>query len=218
MSLLRRIMIGIAIAAVSGGHLEAGGLREEPPSGPGVSIGSTSLPCVRRDAEGGVSTTPRSLMTKEGADVVVVIFVTSTCPIANATTPSIRRLHEAGRELGVDLVLVHPDPLVTPELASEHAGRRKLGMDVLLDADQRLARALGARVVPEAFVLQRADDGWQIRYRGPVDDLYADVGRRRRAATTFHVHDAIRRIRAGLPIERPVLKAHGCAIERMIGS
>ena len=107
MSLLRRIMIGIAIAAVSGGHLEAGGLREEPPSGPGVSIGSTSLPCVRRDAEGGVSTTPRSLMTAEGADVVVVIFVTTTCPIANATTPSIRRLHEAARELGVEESLMH---------------------------------------------------------------------------------------------------------------
>ena len=110
------------------------------------------------------------------------------------------------------------DELVTPEAAREHADRRKLAMDILLDPGQVLARQLGARVVPEAFLLHRVEADWEIRYRGPVDDLYAGVGRRRRAATTFHVSDAIQRIRAGLPIERPARTAHGCAIERMVGS
>ena len=157
-------------------------------------------------------------MSDEGPDLTVVIFVTTTCPIANATMPSIRRLHETAGKLGADLVLVHPDPLVTPKQAFEHADRRKLEMDILLDADQRLARSLGARVVPEAFVLQRTEQGWQTRYRGPVDDLYAGVGRRRRAATTFHAADAIQKIRSGLPIKQPRRTAHGCSIERMLGS
>ena len=64
--------------------------------------------------EGVVSTSRRSILGAEGPDLAVVIFVTTTCPIANATMPSIRRLHETAEKLGVDLVLVHPDPLVTP--------------------------------------------------------------------------------------------------------
>lgn len=190
----------------------------EPPSTPEAVIRATSLPRVERSETGKVVKTTRSIMSDEGPDLVVVIFVTTTCPIANATMPSIRRLHEAADRLGADLVLVHPDPLVTPEQALEHADRRRLRMDILLDAEQRLARNLGARVVPEVFVLQRVDQGWQTRYRGPVDDLYAGVGRRRRAATTFHAADALERIRTGLPIEHPRRTAHGCAIERMIGS
>ena len=188
----------------------------EPPSGPEGVDRVASLPRVERSEDGTIAGSTRSIMSDEGADLVVVVFVTTTCPIANATMPSIQRLHETARRLGADLVLVHPDPLVTPGQAFEHAHRRKLEMDILLDADQRLARSLGARVVPEAFVLQRTDDGWMERYRGPVDDLYAGVGRRRRAATVFHVDDALRRIRAGLPVEQPRRKAHGCAIERMI--
>ena len=177
-----------------------------------------SLPCVEGSPDGTIVRRTRSIMSDDGPDLAVVVFVTTTCPIANATMPSIRRLHETASRLGADLVLVHPDPLVTAEQVLEHAGRRELRMDILLDVEQRLARSLGARVVPEAFVLQRTGRGWQTRYRGPVDDLYAGVGRRRRAATTFHAADAIQRIRTGQPIEQPRRKAHGCAIERMLGS
>ncbi len=187
-------------------------MASEAPSEPSV------LQRVARDVEGLAVTGNRELFGPKGADLVVVVFVTTTCPIANASMPSIRRLHELASKSEVDMVLVHPDPLVTPEAAREHADRRKLAMDILLDPGQVLARQLGARVVPEAFLLHRVEGDWEIRYRGPVDDLYAGVGRRRRAATTFHVHDAIQRIRAGLPIERPIRTAHGCAIERMVGS
>lgn len=226
MTRLRRLMTCVALGATTvTGSTDA---REasveschgvvEPPSAPESANQVSSLPCVERSTDGSIVKRTRSIMSDEGPDLAVVIFVTTTCPIANATMPSIRRLHETAGKLGADLVLVHPDPLVTPRQAFEHADRRKLEMDILLDADQRLARSLGARVVPEAFVLQRTDQGWQTRYRGPVDDLYAGVGRRRRAATAFHAADAIQKIRSGLPIKQPRRTAHGCAIERMLGS
>lgn len=200
-----------------------------PPPGSGVApadahrhasmeISFEELPRVRGTERGRATTVPRGILGPAGPDVVVVVFVTTTCPIANATMPSIRRLHEHATVLDADLVLVHPDPLVTPTEVWEHAERRGLAMDVLLDRELRLARMLDARVVPEAFVLHRTDAGWNIRYRGPIDDLYADVGRRRRAASEFHAQDALERVRSGRPIEPAHRTAHGCLIERTLDS
>ena len=164
---------------------------------------------------GNVSVTDREVLGAEGPELCVIVFVTTTCPIANASIPSMKRLEKVVHDAGGRMVLVHPDSLVTAEAASRHAEQRDLGMEILLDPEQRLARRLQASVVPEAFVLQRRDGAWTTRYRGPVDDLYAGIGRRRRAATTFHAADAVRRIRAGDMIATPVRTAYGCAIERM---
>lgn len=174
-----------------------------------------TLAKVLRSEVGEVSVKGSEVLGAEGSELCVIVFVTTTCPIANASIPSMKRLEKVVHDAGGRMVLVHPDSLVTAEAASRHAEQRDLGMEILLDPEQRLARRLQASVVPEAFVLQRRDRTWTIRYRGPVDDLYAGIGRRRRAATTFHAADAVRSIRAGDAIETPVRTAHGCAIERM---
>lgn len=174
-----------------------------------------TLAKVLRSEVGEVSVTGCDVLGAEGPELCVIVFVTTTCPIANASIPSVKRLEKVVDEAGGRIILVHPDSLVTSEAASRHAEQRGLVMEILLDPDQRLVRRLQASVVPEAFVLQRRDRTWTIRYRGPVDDLYAGIGRRRRAATTFHAADAVRSIRAGEAIETPVRTAYGCAIERM---
>ena len=146
----------------------------------------------------------------------MVVFVTTTCPIANASMPAIARLGRAVREAGGELLLVHPDPLATAETVEKHRRERGIEEVSLLDPEHRLVARLGATVVPEVFVLKRDDRrGWKTRYRGPVDDLYAGVGRRRRAATTAFAADAVEQVQAGEAIAVPVRTAYGCAIERM---
>ncbi len=180
-----------------------------------TSTPSIELSGVHRGAEGAVSVRERVVLGAEGPDLCVVVFVATTCPIANASIPSIKRLETVVKKARGELLLVHPDSLATPEAVSRHATDRELQMEILLDPRQRLARHLEARVVPEAFVLQRNGMDWEIRYRGPVDDLYAGIGRRRRTASTFHAVEAVRSIRTGAPIGIPIRTAHGCAIERM---
>ena len=188
------------------------GDRDELKKIPGDPI---TLAKVLRSETGEVSVKDREVLGAEGPELCVIVFVTTTCPIANASIPSMKRLEKVVDEAGGRILLVHPDSLVTSEAASRHAEQRDLGMEILLDPEQRLARRLQASVVPEAFVLQRRDGAWTTRYRGPVDDLYAGIGRRRRAATTFHAADAVRSIRTGDTIATPVRTAYGCAIERM---
>ena len=98
-----------------------------------------------------------------------------------------------------------------------HAKDRKLTMSVLHDSRHELVGLLGAKVTPEAFVLRRTGEEWQVVYRGPIDNLYADVGRRRRNATKFHVREAVAAAFAGLSVEQPVRRPIGCFIERGAG-
>ncbi len=175
------------------------------------------LPAVVPDpSEAGSRLRPREVLGAQGPDLCVVVFVTTTCPIANASMPAIGRLGRTVREAGGELLLVHPDPLATAETVEKHRRDRGIEPESLLDPAQRLVARLGATVVPEVFVLTRDDrQRWKTRYRGPVDDLYAGVGRRRRAATTAFAAEAVEKLRAGKTIDVPIRTAHGCAIERM---
>ena len=152
--------------------------------------------------------------TTEGPDLVVLVFTSTTCPIANASIPELRRIQDRTRASQGRLVLVHPDVLATDERVLRHAA--EVGLDAMLvrDPEHELVRMLQASVVPEAFVLLRSGEGWRLRYRGPLDNLYADIGRRRRQASQWYVRDALEAIDAGSEIETPVRPAIGCRIER----
>lgn len=211
------ILASISASAVDPGRIA---MAEDPAVGLGAVPANTPAPSielsrVHRTANGEVSVKKRVVLGVDGPDLCVIIFVATTCPIANASIPSMKRLEAVVKKAQGELLLVHPDSLATPEAVSRHATERELQMEILLDPTQRLVRHLKATVVPEAFVLERDGMDWKIRYRGPVDDLYAGIGRRRRSATTFHAADAVRRIRTGDPIEIPIRTAYGCAIERM---
>ncbi len=166
-----------------------------------------------RDGRGG----RKAIFPANGPGLVVVVLSSTTCPIANASVPELRRLHAAADGVGGRLVLVHAMPGETAEAAVLHANARRLEMPILLDERHELVATLDATVVPEAFVMTRAGDRWTIRYRGPLDNLYAEVGRRRRNATSAYARDAVAAIVAGTPISQPVRPAVGCRISRIAG-
>ena len=65
-------------------------------------------------------------------------------------------------------------------------------------------------MTPEAVVF---DADRKIAYRGRIDDLNADLGNARSAATKHDLADAIEATLAGQPVAEPVTKAVGCYIE-----
>ena len=87
-------------------------------------------------------------------------------------------------------------------------------MPVLHDRKRGLVALLGATTTPEAFVLRREGEQWVVVYRGLIDNLYADVGRRRRNATAYYVREAIDAAVAKQPVKMPVRAPIGCLIER----
>lgn len=215
---LAALLAGTGPSASSAAARYEASIAETPPSS-----GESTLPTFTQDRLAefvltdakDVTGAKRIVFAADGPDLVVVAFLSTTCPIANASVPEIRRLHKGVKEVGGRLVAVHPMIGTTVESAASHAKERRLEMPILLDPEQRLVREFKGTVVPEVFILTRSGESWTLRYRGPLDNLYAEIGRRRRNATQAYAREVISQIVSGRPVSITRRPAVGCLIEKV---
>ena len=150
-----------------------------------------------------------------GGELVVVVFSSTDCPIANAMAPDIERASVETTEAGGRFYLVHARTDLPDERTRAHASRYKLSMPVIVDRSHTLVKMLGATVTPEAFVLRIDENGGHtVLYQGSVNNLYGSVGNRRVNVTEHHLRDAIRSAAAGEAVDPSRRTPFGCFIER----
>lgn len=137
----------------------------------------------------------------------VLIFVLPDCPVSNAYGPEIKRLVADYEAKKVALFVVHADPEVTLEAAKKHAKEYGYTCPVLRDPAHVLVKAAGVTMAPEVAVLG-ADR--KVLYRGRIDDLYVDYGKRRPAPTQRDLRIALDAILAGKTVAAPTTKVIGC--------
>lgn len=145
----------------------------------------------------------------EQTKAVVMIFITTDCPVANSYQPELRRLAEQYGPNGFAFFQIHPDPDTTAEQAAEHAKDFDITVPVVLDPDHHLTQRAGATVTPEAVVIGR--DG-TILYAGRIDDTWVGFGKNRPEATQHDLKEALDAITAGKEVAQPRTKAIGCFI------
>lgn len=150
----------------------------------------------------------------ERPKAVVLLFIAADCPISNSYAPEIQRLTEAYTSREVALYLVHTDTAVTADQAREHAAAHELTAPVLLDPGHRLAAYATAAVTPEAVLFTWAEDEqvWQRRYRGMIDDLWADFGVSRPEPSQRYLRDALDAVLADEPVPVAETEPLGCFI------
>ena len=161
-----------------------------------------------KDVDGNMRTPLRGA----GQQLAVVFFITHDCPVANKFAPEIRRIATDFRgKAQFTLVYVDPD-LTAKELATHRKdfGYRKL--TAIHDRQHQLVRATGAKVTPEAVVV---DSTGQIVYRGRINNFYEDFGKPRRVITQHDLRDALKAVLAGRPVPQPQAKAIGCFIPKL---
>ena len=141
--------------------------------------------------------------------VVVLIFVSTDCPIANFYQPKLRRLAKQFADKGVSFYQIHPDPETSIEDAKQHVTDFEITVPVAIDHGQRLTRELRAKTTPEAFVL--APNGKTV-YRGRIDDTYTKFGKRRPEPMKEDLKEAIDAVLAGNKVAIPVTESIGCLI------
>ena len=141
---------------------------------------------------------------------VVVVFITTDCPIANSYAPEINRLHLAYSSRNVRFTLVHVDTDLSDEAARKHASDYELKPTVVIDRERQLVEATKARVTPEAFVYDL--DG-KLRYRGRINNLYAARGQRRAQVTAHELRDALEAVINDREVVTKESEALGCFIE-----
>ncbi len=139
----------------------------------------------------------------------VLLFVSTDCPVANAFQPYLRELEKTYAAKGVRCFMVYCSPGLKREAIEKHTKDFRIRMPAVFDVEQKLARTTGAKVTPEAILIDRSG---KVRYRGSINNLYAGYGRKRAKPTEHFLRDACGAVIAGKEVAKPVTKPVGCFI------
>ncbi len=143
------------------------------------------------------------------AKASVLFFLTPDCPISNSYAPEINAIVRENADKPLRFYVVYVDSDLKVEEARQHAAEFGYRCPVLLDREHRLVAATGVTTTPEVAVVTA--DG-AIAYRGRIDDLYPEIGVKRRAPTRRDLRDALGAVLADRPVPVARTKAVGCTI------
>jgi hypothetical protein len=146
-----------------------------------------------------------------GKRAVVLLFVSTDCPLSNRYVPEMNRMAGAYVPRGVNFYAIQGDATVALDEVRTHVKQFGYNFPYLIDPDESLAAFTGATATPEAAVL--APSG-ELLYLGRLDNRLEDFGKERVTVTEFDLRDALDAVLAGKPVPHPRTKALGCAITR----
>jgi hypothetical protein len=145
-----------------------------------------------------------------------IFFVATDCPISNWYAPTIQQVCREYAARGVDCTLVYEDVDLGVSPGALDAGVRahlreyRYGaMTATVDRTRVVARRARATVTPSVVLV---DDRGAIRYRGRIDNAYADLGKLRRHVTSHDLRTSLDALLAGRPVPAPDTEALGCYI------
>jgi mono/diheme cytochrome c family protein len=138
-----------------------------------------------------------------------LVFYSTECPISNSYSPTLAILVDAFPAGSVKWLGVCVDPDLSDSEVEAHARDFKLKFPVVRDRHGSLAHKLGAKVTPEAFVI---DADGKVRYHGRIDDQF--VARRQRNANPSgsELKDAIAAVLNGRAVAVAGVEAVGCPL------
>ena len=140
---------------------------------------------------------------------VALIFVSKDCPVANAFQPSLREFEKRYGKKGIRCFMVYCSPRLKKSDVAKHVREYRIAAPAVMDPSQRIGRLTGAKVTPEAIVI---DQTGKVRYRGMINNLYAGYGKKRPKPTKHYLRDACEAVIAGKAVTHPATKPIGCFI------
>ena len=140
---------------------------------------------------------------------VAVVFLGTECPIARQYVPELNRLAASLEGKAAQLLGVLYEPTLTRAEAVRFQQEFQINFPILFDGSGSLAAALAPTHVPEAFLL---DAQGAVVYRGRIDNLYAELKKKRPAATEHNLADALEATLAGQPVAVAHTTPVGCPL------
>ena len=141
--------------------------------------------------------------------VSVLVFYSSECPISNGYSPLLNKVAAEFPVARVRFIGVCVDPDLSDAEILAHAKDFGLKFPVVHDPVGALGKRLGAKVTPEAFVV---DATGAIRYFGRIDDQFPERGKQNAHPETHEMKDAVAAVLAGREVKVKHVEAVGCPI------
>jgi hypothetical protein len=145
-----------------------------------------------------------------------MFFIATDCPISNWYATTIQQVCREYASRGVDCTLMYEDvDLGKTPAALDAAVRAHLreyrydSMTAAVDRTRVVAKRAKATITPQVVVVDRAGS---IRYRGRIDNAYADLGKPRQHVTSHDLRVSLDAVLAGRSVPVPETEALGCYI------
>jgi peroxiredoxin len=176
-----------------------------------IPIGDTAPGFELPDTEGAT----RSLTDGNGRQATVVVFTCNHCPYALAWQDRIADAARDYADRGVHFLAINPNdadryPRDSYEAMQQRVSEEDWPLPYLHDATQEVARAYGAQVTPDVFVL---DADGRLRYRGAPDEDYT-----RPELNASWLRAALDAVLAGRDPDPAETKPVGCSVKWRPGS
>ncbi len=133
----------------------------------------------------------------------LVVFTSTSCPVAKRYTTRLNRLYEAYKDR-VQIAVVFSNEGETAQAARKHAEEFGFQVPAVMDGSGALARRFGASMTPQAFAL---DKEGRLKYRGAVDDDRIET-----RVKQHYVRDALDDLIAGRDPIIAETAAFGCTL------
>ncbi len=151
---------------------------------------------------------PRTLDDFGPKKAYVLVFLNTTCPLAQRYLPVLQALEKDLRDKQVQFVGVNSAEEDSLLVMATHAVRFDIEFPFVKDFQGDVAKTLGVRRTPEVVVL---DGAKRLRYRGRIDNQYR-LGGVRAAPTRKDLHEAIDAVLAGREVAIAETEVDGCPI------
>ncbi len=144
-----------------------------------------------------------------GAKASVVVFYSTECPMSNAYLTALNEMARRYGPEGARFVGVNASREEAVPALKAHAKEFEIAFPLLKDDGGDLVRAVGARVYPEAVILDAAG---VVRYRGRIDDAYSARLKPRAKVSRHDLEAALKQVLSGEAVTEPRTQAFGCPI------
>ncbi len=138
---------------------------------------------------------------------IVIIFVSTRCPVSNAYNKRMEALYEEYSAKNVAFLGINSNRKEPPAEIRQHAQKHGLKFTILKDDNNVIADQFGATVTPEVFVLSK---DLTVLYHGRIDDSQRPANVKRR-----DLRKTLDEILSGKELTHPETKAFGCSIKRI---
>ena len=153
--------------------------------------------------------TAQELFKNYDAKAVVIMVQGNGCPIVRNLASDYKAVRDEYESKGVKFLMLNANPNDTRDEVAEEAAEYGIDIPIMKDEAQLIAASLGVTRTAEVMVIDPA--GWEIVYRGPLNDRIT-YERQKNEASDHYLKSALNAVMAGEAIETPARATKGCIV------
>jgi len=138
---------------------------------------------------------------------IVLMIQGNGCPIVRNALPTLKKIRAQYEAKEVSFLLLNANLQDDRTSVAAEADEFDINFPILLDESQLIAESFGVDRTSEVFVVD--PDGWQLKYRGPIDDRLSYEAQKPRAKHHY-LKDALDAVLGGEKLAIAQQEAGGC--------